>query len=252
MLNFPMSPLISSLLSTVVISFVSLIGLLFISLNLLRFKSLTLFLVSFAVGSLLGDAFIHLLPEIYKNNSGFFSIISPLVGFFLFFFLEKILHWRHCHEPDCHDHDLAVVKLNFFGDSLHNFIDGVIIAASFIISPRLGFTTSLAVILHEIPQEIGDFGIFIHQGVSPRRALWWNLLSSFFCFFGIVFTFLFGSYLGDLSFLLGLAAGGFIYLAASDLVPELHRHSTKITHSLSQLFFIILGIALMSLLILVE
>jgi zinc and cadmium transporter len=248
-----MSSFFYSLLSAFIISLISLIGVFFVAIGLARLKSLTLFLVSFAVGSLLGDTFIHILPEIYQTSSSFFTFLLPLVGLLLFFSLEKILNWRHCHDPDCHDDDHSVVKLSFLGDSVHNFIDGAIIAAGFMVSPRLGLTTSLAVILHEIPQEIGDFGIFIHQGLSLKKALKLNFLSALFCLFGVVFTFLFGSRISALpNTLLALAAGGFIYLAASDLIPELHRHTVKVSHSLIQLFFIILGIALMSLLILIE
>ncbi|MDD4938095.1 MAG: ZIP family metal transporter [Candidatus Shapirobacteria bacterium] len=248
-----MSPLVNSLLSTFIVSLISFLGILFIFIKPKTLSRITLFLVSFAIGSLLGDAFIHLIPESFKQFN--FSLLSSLLilsGIILFFILEKFIHWHHCHQPQLHQFH-HVVSLNLIGDSVHNFIDGALIAASFNVSFFVGLTTSLAVILHEIPQEIGDFGIFIHHGILPKKALFYNFLSALTSLLGVAFVFIVGSNLSNFSnFLIPITAGGFIYLAATDLIPELHRHNTKVINSLIQLVFIILGIALMSLLIFLE
>lgn len=246
-----MSPLIYSLLSTLVISLISLIGLFLIFIKTKSLQKITLALVSFAIGGLLGDAFIHLIPQAFD----FFSLeIVPslmiLLGIIIFFIMEKILRWHHCHEVDCHQEEKHVVTLNLIGDSVHNFIDGALIAASFQISLFVGLTTTLAVILHEIPQEIGDFGIMLHHGISAKKAVYYNFITSLTSFLG-VFLISFLSY--DFSpYLIPITAGGFIYLAATDLIPELHRHDAKVGQSIIQLVFILLGITLMSLLLFLE
>lgn len=246
-----MSPLIYSLLFTLVVSLISLIGLFLIFIKTKNLQKVTLVLVSFAIGGLLGDAFIHLIPQSFE----FFSLtIVPslmiLLGIIIFFILEKILRWHHCHEVDCHQEEKHVVTLNLIGDSVHNFIDGALIAASFQISTFVGLTTALAVILHEIPQEIGDFGIMLHHGVSAKKAVYYNFVTSLTSFLG-VFLISFLKY--DFSpYLIPVTAGGFIYLAATDLIPELHRHDAKVGQSIIQLIFILLGITLMSLLLFLE
>jgi zinc and cadmium transporter len=246
-----MSPLIYSLLSTLVISLISLIGLFLIFIKTKSLQKITLALVSFAIGGLLGDAFIHLIPQAFD----FFSLeIVPslmiLLGIIIFFIMEKILRWHHCHEVNCHQEEKHVVTLNLIGDSVHNFIDGALIAASFQISTFVGLTTTLAVILHEIPQEIGDFGIMLHHGLSVKKTVFYNFITSLTSFLG-VFLISFLKY-DFSSYLIPLTAGGFIYLAATDLIPELHRHDAKLGQSLIQLIFIILGITLMSLLLFLE
>lgn len=239
-----MSPLLLSLIATLTISLVSLLGIFFVFLKPKSLNQLTLFFVSFAIGALLGDSFIHLIPESF----GFFessTITSLLIlaGILLFFILEKFLLWHHCHEANCHQPAKHVATLNLIGDSIHNFIDGALIAASFQISPFVGFSTSLAVILHEIPQEIGDFGVLIHHQITIKKALIYNFLTALFSIFGVFLVYIFND---DISFyLIPVTAGGFIYLAATDLIPELHRHDTKIKNSLIQLICILLGISLM-------
>ena len=246
-----MSPLIYSLLSTLVISTLSFIGLLLVFVNSKKLQNITLALVSFAVGGLLGDAFIHLIPESFKSfSSESTSSIMILTGIIIFFILEKILRWHHCHEVDCHQEEKHIVTLNLVGDSVHNFIDGALIAASFQISTFVGLTTTLAVILHEIPQEIGDFGIMLHHGVSVKKTVFYNFITSLTSFLGVflisVLNYDFSSYL------IPLTAGGFIYLALTDLTPELHRHDPKISIALTQLIFILLGLSLMFCLLFLE
>lgn len=246
-----MSPLIYSILSSLVVSLISLIGLFLVFIKTKNLSKITLILVSFAIGSLLGDSFIHLIPQSFdffssKSTSAFLI----LLGILIFFILEKILRWHHCHEVDCHQEEKHVVTLNLVGDSVHNFIDGALIAASFQISIFVGLTTTLAVILHEIPQEIGDFGIMIHHGLSVKKTVFYNFITSLTSLLGVLLI----SFLNyDFSFyLIPVTAGGFIYLALTDLIPELHRHDSKIPQSIVQLIFIILGIGFMSLLLFLE
>ena len=238
-----MHPFYYSLIASLVISSVSLIGLSFLSVKKKVIKKITLFLVSFAIGALLGDAFIHLIPESFESNLTISPSVLILIGILLFFILEKFLLWHHCHEVDCHQDSKHVVTLNLIGDGVHNFIDGALIAASFSVSYLVGFTTTIAVILHEIPQEIGDFGIMIHHGLSIPKAIFYNFLSALTSILGVVLIFLINL---DLSpYLIPVTAGGFIYLAVADLIPELHRHDTKISTSTIQLLCILFGIGLM-------
>ncbi len=199
-------------------------------------------LVALAAGTLLGDAFIHLIPEALSENSSIYTSLMILGGVLLFFSLEKFLRWHHCHKetsnPNCH-HPVGITSL--IGDGLHNFLDGIIIAASFQISFELGMASTLAIILHEIPQEIGDFAILLHAGFPAQKAILLNFLVSLAAIFGVVVFFTTGNFLIEQSpLLLGLAAGGFIYIGGSDLIPELH-HETNFKKSLLQFFFLVLG-----------
>jgi zinc and cadmium transporter len=186
-------------------------------------------LIGFASGSLIGGAFIHLLPEAIEE-AGQVTFYYVVVGIIFFFVMEKFLYWRHCHEGKCPVHVFAY--LNLVGDGIHNFIDGMIIAASFILSYDLGFTTTLAVIFHEIPQEIGDFGVLLYGGFGKRKALVYNFVSALTAVAGSLVTYYLASYIqGVEKFLVPFAAGGFIYIAATDLMPELHKrnHTKEIT-----------------------
>jgi len=246
-----MHPFYLSLIASLIISSISFVGLLLLLIRLKSIQKITLFLVSFAVGGLLGDAFIHLIPESFESISNP-STTSLLIlsGLLLFFILEKILLWHHCHEVDCHQDSKHIVTLNLVGDSVHNFIDGALIAASFNISYLVGFTTTIAVILHEIPQEIGDFGIMLHHGLSIKKTIFYNFLSALTSVLGVSLIYLLN--LDFSTYLLPITAGGFIYLAATDLIPELHRHDTKISNSIIQLICILTGLALMYCLLFLE
>jgi len=242
-----MSASLLSLVSVLFVSLVSIVAVLPLLSRLQRLPSLTPFLVSLAVGALLGDTFFHLLPA-----SSSFNFV--LVGFMGFFVLEKLIRWRHCHYFDCHDddHSPVIVHLSVIGDLVHNFLDGLAIAASFHLSPSLGLATSIAVLLHEIPQEIGDFGIYLHAGFSLKKALILNLLSSLTAFLAVFVYFSLTPSLDFSSWLIPATAGGFLYLASSDLIPELHRHDSRLSSSLSQLLGILLGLSLMYLLTFLE
>ena len=242
-----------SLASVVVVSLISLVGVVTMYLSVDKLKSLLLPLVSFAVGALFGDAFIHLLPEAFEKISSR-ALVSLLVlgGIIIFFMLEKFIHWRHCHIPTSEEHPHPVVFMNLIGDSAHNLIDGMLIAASYIVSVPIGVATTIAVILHEIPQEIGDFGILVHGGLGREKALFFNFLSASLAILGSVVTLLIGPRLQNFSlYMLPVTAGGFIYMAGSDLMPELHKE-LKAWKSLVQLVLMIVGILLMLVLTFLE
>ncbi|MCR4337501.1 MAG: ZIP family metal transporter [Candidatus Omnitrophica bacterium] len=247
-------PIIYTFLSLIVVSLLSLVGVFTLSLNRERLKKILLYLVSFAVGGLLGDAFIHLLPETFEKI-GFNITVSLLVllGLVLFFILEKFLRWQHCHIPTSSEHRHPMVALNLIGDAVHNALDGMIIASSFMISPAIGLATTLAVIFHEIPQEIGDFGILVHGGLSVKKALQYNLFSALAAFVGAGVVFVVGPHIQEyLVYILPITAGGFLYIAGSDLIPELHQHDARISTSAGQLIAILLGISVMALLAFIE
>jgi zinc and cadmium transporter len=209
--------------------------------------------VSFAAGGLFGDAFIHLLPEAFKAEGSSLRVsLFIVMGIFVFFVLEKFLRWRHCHISDCEKHLHPVVTMNLIGDAVHNLIDGMLIGASFSVSVPIGVASTLAIIFHEIPQEMGEFGVLIHGGLSVRKALVFNLLSAMTAFIGAGFSLLIGGrVIGYSAALLPITAGGFLYIAGSDLIPELH-HELELGKSIWQLIFMILGVAVMALLILLE
>jgi zinc and cadmium transporter len=243
-----------SLLSVIAVSLISLMG---ISALLLHkdVKKITFLLVSFAVGGLFGDAFIHLLPESFEEISSNLAIgLYILLGIMVFFVLEKFLRWRHCHlsENEEHVHVHPVVTMNLVGDGVHNMIDGMVIGASYLISTPLGLTTTLAIVLHEIPQEMGDFGVLVHGGLSVKKALVFNFLSALTAVIGTILSLTIGPHVqGYTLALVPITAGGFIYIAGSDLLPEL-QHEVKIGHSLLQFTMILLGIGIMALLVILE
>ncbi len=202
-----------------------------------------IFLVSLSAGALMGGAFLHLLPEASEvmDIDSLFGIF--LISFIIFFLIEKILHWRHCHKSDCSVHTFGY--MNLVGDSLHNFIDGLVIASVFMIDFKLGIVTTLAVAIHEIPQEIGDYGVLIYAGFKRKMALILNYIVALTIVLGgIVGYLLFSSLENFLPFLLPFAAGGFVYIAASDLMPEI-RKEPNLKKSIISFFFFILGIILM-------
>ncbi len=238
-----------SIASVLLVSIVSLIGILTLSLKTKIVRTILIYLISFSAGTLLGDAFIHLLPETVENHGLTLSIsLYILTGIVIFFILEKFIRWQHCHgaitEKD-HIHPFAYI--NLVGDALHNFLDGIIIAISYMISMPVGIATTLAVLFHEIPQEIGDFGVLLHGGFSRGKALALNFLSALAAVLGAILTLLMGNLIQNLEvFLVPIAIGGFIYIASSDLIPQLHKHSDKISKSLLQLLAFIIGIVVMA------
>jgi len=248
-----MSPWIFAFASVVVVSLISLVGVFTLSVQEKYIRRIIIYLVSFAVGALFGDALVHLLPESFKNIESSLTVsLLVLSGIIIFFVLEKFVYWRHCHIVENEKHHHPVVVMNIVGDFIHNFLDGIIIGASYIVSIPLGFATTLAVVLHEIPQEIGDFGVLIHGGLSVKKALLFNFLSALAALIGLFLVFALGSVASNFSlYLLPIAAGGFLYIAGSDLIPEL-KHETKIAASVGQLLAILLGIGVMMALLFLE
>ena len=246
-----MLPLIALILICIfLVSVISLIGIVFVVLSEKWFNKALLMLVGFASGSLLGGAFFHLIPEAIEKVGKASSItvenifLALALGLLIFFVLEKFL-WRHCHEREkCPVHPFAY--LNLVGDGIHNFIDGIIIAASFMASQdvSLGFIVTLAVAAHEIPQEIGDFSILLYGGFSKTKALIYNFLTALTAMAGGIFTFYGSDFLPQTPYLLAFSAGGFIYIASTDLIPELHRER-KALNSFLQFIMLSIGLFLM-------
>ena len=213
-----------TLVALVIVSAISLVGVLVLALTRRQLERTLIVLIPFAAGALLGDALIHILPEVIEERDGFelTTSLSMLSGIVTFFVLEKILHWHHAHFPS-EEVIHPVATTNLIGDGLHNFIDGAIVASAFLASEQLGIATAIAVALHEIPQELGDFGILVHAGMKPRRALLMNLASALTAVAGGILTLLFVS-IGDVQmWLLPFTAGAFMYIASTDLLPELHK-----------------------------
>lgn len=233
-----------SLISVVAVSLASLIGVFALAIKEEALKKLLIFLVSLSAGVLLGDAFFHIFPEIV-NESGYTIKLGFLLilGIFIFFVLEKYIHWHHCHKTNNSEHLHHLGAMNLFGDGLHNFLDGLIIGASYLVSIPLGLATTLAIIFHEIPQEISDFGVLLHSGFTKKKALLYNLLSALVAVVGTVLGLLLRNR-GLTQIMLPIAAAGFIYIAMADLIPELHKE-TKVSRSFLQLFSFIFGILIM-------
>jgi zinc and cadmium transporter len=241
-----------SFISVTLISLVSLVGAFGLSMKEELLKKYTFIFISLAVGALLGDAFIHIIPEVFEGATNtLYTSMMIIAGVLCFFVLEKILHWHH-HSEDSVNHTHPVGNLILFSDGVHNFIDGVIIAASYLVSIPVGIATTSAVILHEIPQEIGDFAVLLHAGYTKKRALWLNFLSALSAILGALFLFSINATEGIAnSTMLPFASGGFIYVAMSDLIPELHKKKEP-GHSISQIATVLCGILAMLALTLLE
>ena len=199
-------------------------------------------LVSYATGSLLGGAFLGLLPHALAEKPARVLLPFVLAGILLFFILEKLVIWRHCHVENCKVHS-AAGPLIIIGDAVHNFADGVIIAAAFLTSIDLGIAATLAVVAHEIPQEVGDFAVLLDSGYSPRRALVLNLASSCSALAGGLLAYLSMRLMDVLiPYVLAVSAASFIYVAVADLIPGLQQHGTAV-RSVQQVLFVAFGAA---------
>lgn len=220
-------------------------------------------LVSFAIGAMLGATFIGLLPEALESpgiREPYTITLAVLLGLLVFFLLEKMVIWRHCHVDECevhgsddhrtraeHAHKLATGQLILIGDGIHNLVDGVLIAAAFLTDVQLGIVTSIAVIAHEIPQEVGDFAVLLHSGYSRAKALWYNLLSSLTSIVGGVAAYFSLSLAQQaVPYVLAIAASSFIYIAVADLIPGLHRR-TELGATAQQVALILLGVGVIAL-----
>jgi zinc and cadmium transporter len=226
-----------------VVSLLSLIGIFGLLFNEKILDKALIFLVAISAGALIGGAFLHLLPEALEKSNTIFTYFYLILGFIFFFILERYFMWRHCHEEECVVHPVSY--LNLVGDGIHNLIDGLIMGASFAVDIKFGVVTTIAIIFHEIPQEIGDFGVLIYGGMNKYKALIFNFLSAITAVIGAAVGYVFSERLGFfLPFMLPFAAGGFIYIAACDLIPEIHKQVDIAKATLSMGFFV-LGVAFM-------
>lgn len=251
-LNNFMDILFNSLAAAVVISLISFVGVLSLVFKDKILNKTIFYLVAISAGSLMGSAFLHLIPESLESVAGEGEwgmekiFLTVLIGFALFFILERVLHWHHCHKNNgetCEVHPFTY--LNLIGDGLHNFIDGVVVVAAFSLSPALGITTTVGMVLHEIPQEISDFGVLIYGGLTKFKALFFNFISGLLAVLGVVFGFVLVHFVqGAIPLLVGITAGGFIYVSASDLIPELHKEA-KFSKSLIAFLCFFAGLVLM-------
>ncbi|GAB5537714.1 MAG: ZIP family metal transporter [Rubricoccaceae bacterium] len=262
----------AALLSVLLISLASLAGAFTLSLGKARLERVIFLLVAFAVGAMLGGALLHLIPESYETLGGGPQTGALVLGGVLaFFVLEKFLHWRHQHgAPEAiegatgHSHGLAghshgghshgpseapFALINLVGTVAHNAIDGAIVAAAYLVSIQTGIVTTLAVMLHEIPQEIGNFGVLVYGGYPPRKALLYNFGAGMAGVASAILVLVVGREVQGLAdWLLPITAGAFLYIAGSDLIPELNRrHSYPATKAVSQLLMMLLGVAVMAL-----
>jgi len=236
-----------ALLSVILESLISFIGVIAIPFTGQKLKNLTSILVSLAVGAMLGDAFIHLLPDAFANTTNpMRTSLSVLAGIFGFFALEKFLHWRHDHE---HDQEAQRVHpigwMSLLAGAIDNLTDGLVIGSAYLVSLPTGIATTLAIVMHEIPKEMGEFGVLIHFGFSKPKAIFFNFLTAVVSVIGTLIALWIGSSISDFPSLIApVAAGIFIYVAGSDLVPQLHKE-VKASQSAVQLLTMLVGIGLM-------
>ena len=230
-------------LATFIVSLISFVGVVTLALKDKILNKILLILIGLSAGALMGGAFLHLLPEAVEKSNGLDVYLFVLIGFILFFLIEKVLHWRHCHKGECDVHTFHY--MNLVGDSIHNFIDGLIMAASFVVSIPLGITTTIAIATHEIPQEIGDFGVLLYGGFSKKKAIMLNFVVALTAVLGGIVGYFVSNLIESIVlFILPFAAGGFIYIAATDLVPEI-RKELDMKKYMATLFVFICGILIM-------
>jgi len=234
------------LASVVIVSLVSFVGVVTLYLRPKLLEKILFGLVSFAAGALIGAAFLDLLPE-SMEKLGEKVFPYALLGVVVFYVIETFFNWYHCHYGHHHHHAKVHVKsfawLNLFGDAIHNFVDGMIIAAGYIVSVPAGIAITIGVVLHEIPQELGDFGILVYGGVKKGKALFFNFLSALTAVLGALLVYFFSGIADISAYLVPFAAGGFIYIASADLLPELHKER-NIPKAFTQLLFFMTGIAM--------
>jgi len=237
-----MNTLLWILAATVIDGLIAFSGVLTLGLKKKTFESVILALVAFSAGALLAGGLFHLFLESLNYIKAQTAILMLLVGFIFFFLMERILRWHHCHEGHCKVH--PVNSLILLGDGLHNFIDGLVMAASFIVGVPFGIITSLMMYAHEIPQELGNFAVLVHNKMLKGKALWFNFLAQLTCVLGGIVGYLFRQMDLFRNLLMPFAAGGFLYIAASDLIPELHKEA-NLKVSIKAFLFFLVGVGFM-------
>jgi len=238
-----MQALIWTLLSTIIISCISFAGIFTIFVKDKNLRKIMLFLVAFSAGALMSSAFLHLIPESLESQD-----INPmpiiLAGFASFFVIEKFFFWHHCHDKNCGFNSFGY--MNLLGDAVHNFIDGLILAPAFIADFNLGVTTALAIVFHEIPQEIGDFGVLVYSGFKKKKAFLMNFLTALTAVAGGITGYYLSKAVGGfVPYLIPFTAGGFIYISASDLIPELKKE-IRPKKALALILTFVMGMLLIS------
>lgn len=235
-----------TLISVLIVSALSLGGIAFFLAGEIFTKRVLLYVVSFSAGALLGDIFLHLLPEMTEDGGLQTSqALLILGGMLASFCIEKFIHWHHCHHFPSADHHHPVGTMALIADGLHNIVDGVLIAGSFLVDVRIGIATTVAVALHEIPQEISDYALLIYSGYTRRAALLLNFLSALTAVLGAALTLVASEFMTGLTgIIVPLAAGNLLYIAGSDLIPELHKH-VRLRQGMLQLAGIVAGIVVM-------
>ncbi len=244
---------IYAVLSAFIISLIGLIGILLVPIKLEKLKKVLIYFVSFSTGALLGVAFFHLLPEVVKEIGLTFFVSSLILGgILLFFLLEKIIHWHYNLGQAEKEHKHTLTAMILIGGSFHNFLDGLIIGASYLISIPMGIAITTAIALHKISKEIGWFGVLVHGGFSKFKAIKFNYFSSLFTIIGTIIALIWGNYVSNIQFfIIPVAIGGFIYIAGSNLIPELHKEN-DLRKSILQFLIMLSGMVVMALLVLIK
>ena len=248
-----MTEWVYALASAGLVTLLSLVGIITLMVSVRQLDRVIPLLVSLAVGALFGDALVHILPEAFESSSSSaMTSLYVLLGIVILFLMERYLHWHHEHHDQSVNPVHPVAYINLASEVTHNFLDGLLIGASYLVSIPIGIATTVAVALHEVPQELGDFGILVHAGFSPKKALRMNFLAGILAIVGVVISLLVGPQVGEYTtFMLPFTAGGFIYIAGSDLIPELH-HEHELPGSIAQFVMVVVGIGLMYLLLLLK
>ncbi len=238
------------ILATLAVGVISFIGILIIYDK--QSKKLIKTIIALAAGALLGAVFFGIIPELFSSHHDEHGLtistlsLIILASIIFFFLVEKYFHWHHCHCDDsAHTHSKKPLGyINLIGDGIDNFVDGILIATSFMISPSLGIVTTIVIALHEIPQEIANFGVLIYSGFSKVKALWWNFASAMIAVVGGILAYYLDMVMAEaIPIFLSIAAGAFLYLAMSDIIPELH-HETNRKQIALQTIWLIVGVVL--------
>lgn len=249
-----------AIVSVVIVSLVSLVGIVTILINKKNIDRLLFILVSISAGTLFGGAFLHLIPEAVEELGEFSIELSfrILAGIIVFFVLDKLVHWKHTHDNPLQIHTkeknrAGVAYMNLLGDGIHNLLDGLVIAGSYLVSIPTGVATTIAVVVHETPQEIADFGVLLYSGFTRKKALLFNFLSAALAIVGVIIGLILGTRSGAfIASIVPFAGGAFIYIAGSNLIPELLRENRGLRDLLQQFFAFMLGISIMYGLLFIE
>jgi zinc and cadmium transporter len=230
------------LLATFIDSLIGLVGILTLWINQKSMNKIIFWLVAFSAGTLLGGAFFHLIAEAVEQIEPLYAMVFTMIGFVIFYIMERFLFWHHCHEGHCDVHPFSYLLL--VGDGMHNIIDGFVIAASFLVDIKFGIITTAMIISHEVPQELGNYAVLLYGGFDKWKASLYNFLAQITCVLGGLLGYYMGTAYDITAYLLPIAAGGFIYISASDLIPELHKEK-QIKKSLISLIVFLVGVVLM-------